>query len=157
MYRTASIPFYTANDDSTVSTFVPMMFFENEHLYIDGIEGGVFLYDESDSDWRASAIMRLRFVDIPKSIQNAFEGDRVDFGGQIRYNFDENWRAEFEVMADDEFQFHSNYRIAANYEFGDWELEPSLQFVIKTPTSTARTTHSKTRRERKLVRVLMLT
>lgn len=26
MYRTASIPFYTANDDSTVSTFVPMMF-----------------------------------------------------------------------------------------------------------------------------------
>ncbi len=157
MYRTASIPFYTANDDSTVSTFVPMMFFENEHLYIDGIEGGVFLYDESDSDWRASAIMRLRFVDIPKSIQNAFEGDRVDFGGQIRYNFDENWRAEFEVMADDEFQFHSNYRIAANYEFGDWELEPSLQFVIKTPTSTARTTHSKMRRERKLVRVLMLT
>ena len=60
MYRTASIPFYTANDDSTVSTFVPMMFFENEHLYIDGIEGGVFLFDESDSNWRTSAIMRLR-------------------------------------------------------------------------------------------------
>ena len=131
MYRTASIPFYTANDDSTVSTFVPMMFFENEHLYIDGIEGGVFLFDESDSNWRTSAIMRLRFVDIPKSIQNAFEGDRVDFGGQIRYNFDENWRAEFEVMTDDEFQFHSNYRIAANYELGDWELEPSFTIRYK--------------------------
>ena len=80
MYRTASIPFYTANDDSTVSTFVPMMFFENEHLYIDGIEGGVFLFDESDSNWRTSAIMRLRFVDIPKSIQNAFEGDLGEVG-----------------------------------------------------------------------------
>lgn len=57
MYRTASIPFYTANDDSTVSTFVPMMFFENEHLYINGLEGGAFLFNEEDSDWR---VARLR-------------------------------------------------------------------------------------------------
>lgn len=75
MYRTASIPFYTADNDSTVSTFVPMMFFENEHVYINGIEGGAFLYNESDSDWRASALMRLRFVDIPMSLQNANERD----------------------------------------------------------------------------------
>ncbi len=131
MYRTASIPFYTANDDSTVSTFVPMMFFENEHLYINGLEGGAFLFNEEDSDWRVSAITRLRFVDIPKSVQNAFEGDRVDFGGQLRYDFNENWRAEVELMTDDEFQFHSNYRIAANYELGDWEFEPSFTIRYK--------------------------
>ncbi|MDF4662580.1 MipA/OmpV family protein, partial [Vibrio parahaemolyticus] len=131
MYRTASIPFYTADNDSTVSTFVPMMFFENEHLYINGIEGGVFLYDESDSDWRASAIMRLRFVDIPMSLQNANEGDRVDFGGQVRYSINDTWRAEVELMTDDELQFHSNYRLAANYVCGDWELEPSITIRYK--------------------------
>ncbi|WP_409202749.1 MipA/OmpV family protein [Vibrio alfacsensis] len=131
MYRTASIPFYTADDDSTVSTFVPMMFFENDYVYIDGVEGGVFIHNSDDSNWRISAITRLRFLDIPKSVQNAFEGDRADFGGQIRYNIDDNWRAEFEVMTDDEFQFHTNYRLAANYEFGDWELEPSFTVRYK--------------------------
>ncbi|MGR5471247.1 MipA/OmpV family protein, partial [Vibrio astriarenae] len=81
-----------------------------------------FLYDERDSNWRISAITRLRFVDIPKSVQNAFEGDRADVGVQVRYHADENWRVEVELMTDDEFQFHSNYRLAANYEFGDWKL-----------------------------------
>ncbi|EJG1639258.1 MipA/OmpV family protein [Vibrio sp. B513a] len=131
MYRTASIPFYTADNDSTVSTFVPMMFFENEHVYINGIEGGAFLYHESDSDWRASALMRLRFVDIPMSLQNANEGDRVDFGGQVRYSINDTWRAEVELMTDDELQFHSNYRLAVNYVFGDWELEPSITIRYK--------------------------
>ncbi|ASI96588.1 MipA/OmpV family protein [Vibrio rotiferianus] len=131
MYRTAAIPFYTANDDSTVSTFVPMMFFKNEHVYIRGLEGGVYLYDEEDSPWQVSGITRLRFLDIPKSVQNAFEGDRVDFGAQLQYRFDDNWRTEVELMTDDEFQFHSNFRLAANYEFGDWELEPSLTFRYK--------------------------
>ncbi|MGP8304946.1 MipA/OmpV family protein [Vibrio sp. YIC-376] len=131
MYRTASIPFYTPNDDSTVSTLIPMMFFENEHFYLNGMEGGVFLFNKDESDWQASVIARMRFVDIPKSVQNAFEGDRVDVGGQLRYNFDENWRAELEVMTDEDFQFHSNYRIAANYELGNWELAPSFTLRYK--------------------------
>ncbi len=40
MYRTASIPFDTQGGDQTVSTFVPMMFFDNEYVFIRGIEGG---------------------------------------------------------------------------------------------------------------------
>ncbi|CAE6901928.1 MltA-interacting protein MipA [Vibrio sp. B1FLJ16] len=131
MYRTASIPFYTSTDDSTVSTLVPMMFFENEHFYIDGTEGGVYLFNDPESEWQASAIARMRFVDIPKSVQNAFEGDRVDFGGQLRYSFDENLRAEVELMTDEEFQFHSNYRLAASYDLGKWELSPSFTVRYK--------------------------
>lgn len=131
MYRTASIPFYTSNNDSTVSTLLPMMFFKNEHFYIDGTEGGVFLLNDSSSDWQASAILRMRFVDIPKSAQNAFEGDRVDFGGQLRYHFDENWRAEMELMTDEKFQFHSNYRFSAHYDLGDWALSPSFTVRYK--------------------------
>ncbi len=131
MYRTASIPFSTSTDDSTVSTLVPMTFFENNHFYIDGMESGVFLINEQGSDWRVSAIGRMRFVDIPKSVQNAFEGDRFDLGGQLRYSFDENLRAEVELMTDEHFQFHSNYRLAANYELGDWELSPSFTLRYK--------------------------
>ncbi len=131
MYRTASIPFYTPTDDSTVSTLVPMMFFENEHFYIDGTEGGMFLFNDSESEWQASGIARMRFVDIPKSVQNAFEGDRIDLGGQVRYRLSENWRAEVELMTDEEFQFHSNYRLAASYDLGKWELSPSLTVRYK--------------------------
>lgn len=132
MYRTASIPFYTPNDDSTVSTFVPMMFFVNDHFYIDGTEGGLYLFSDDQSEWQASTIARMRFIDIPKSVQNAFEGDRIDVGGQIRYNFNDDWRAEVEVMTDDEFQFHSNYRIATNYELGVGNCLLRLPFVTKT-------------------------
>ncbi|MDF2154658.1 MipA/OmpV family protein [Vibrio sp. CAU 1672] len=132
MVRSASIPFYTANDDASVSTFVPMMFFNNEHLYIDGVEGGFHLYDNPQSNWQANAIMRLRFVDVPKSVQNTLEGDRVDIGAQLRYRFDDHWRAEVEAMSDDEFQLHANYRLAASYHLGDWDLEPSLTFRYKS-------------------------
>ncbi len=131
MSRIASIPFHTANGDSNVSTFVPMMFFENEYFYLKGLEGGVFLFDDSDSPWRVSLISRHRYVDIPKSVQNAYEGDRSDFGAQLQYSFNDNWRNELEVMSDDEFQYHYNYRIAAHYEFGDWELEPSFTLRYK--------------------------
>ncbi|NIY91883.1 MipA/OmpV family protein [Vibrio diazotrophicus] len=131
MYRSASIPFDTSSHDSIVSTLVPMMFFAGDHFYIDGLEGGLFLFNDENSQWRASAIARMRFVDIPKSVQNSFEGDRIDIGGQIHYNFNDNWQAEVEFMTDDEFQFHSNYRISTHYELGNLELSPSLTFRYK--------------------------
>ena len=130
--RTATIPFDTVNDDSTVSTFVPMMFFENEYVYLNGIEGGVFLYGNKQSDWLVSALMRLRFVDIPMSVQNAYEGDRVDAGLQWQYRLNNHWRTDLEIMSDDEGQHHSNFRLATYYELGALEVESDLTFRYKT-------------------------
>ena len=75
VYRMASIPFYTANNDQTVGTFVPMMYFQNEHVFVEGLQGGAYLYKPEDEAIQLSALMRLRFVDIPSSEQNSNGGD----------------------------------------------------------------------------------
>lgn len=131
MFRVASIPFNTVVGDSQVTTFVPMMYFQNESLFIDGLEGGVYLYNPSNSAFKISALTRLRFVDIPQSIQNSIEGDSADFGVQVRYQYDDVWHFDSEIMSDDEFRFHANLRATAEYEMGDWELSPRVNIRYK--------------------------
>ena len=131
MYRMATVPYDTRDGDQSVSTFVPMMFFQNKHLFIDGIEAGLFLFNEPEQEWRISALTRLRFVDIPASLQNANQGDAVDFGAQLRYRMDEQWSFDTEIMSDDEFRFHGNLRLSAQFESGDWDINPALTVRIK--------------------------
>lgn len=131
VYRTASIPFDTQGGDQTVGTFVPMMFFENEHVFINGLEGGAYLFETDDEQFQINALMRLRFVDIPASVQNINEGDSVDFGGQLRYQINDEWTLDTELLADKDFRFHGNLTATGDYEFGDWELKPHLTLRYK--------------------------
>ena len=50
-------------DESSVSSFLPLMFFENKYFFLDGHELGIKAYETAH--WRFSAIGRARFVDIP--------------------------------------------------------------------------------------------
>ncbi|MEL7290675.1 MAG: MipA/OmpV family protein [Pseudomonadota bacterium] len=129
VYRTASIPFETDLNDQTVSTFVPMMYFDNEHVFIEGIQGGLCLYQQEK--WQLNALTRLRFVDIPSSVQNRNEGDAVDFGAQLRYQFDETWTFSGEVMSDKDTRFHANLTASADYQWGDWQLKPHATLRYK--------------------------
>lgn len=131
MYRVASIPFDTSGGDQSVSTFVPMMFYNDDNLFIRGTEGGFYLFESDNEQWQLNALTRLRFIDIPKVAQNSIEGDKADFGIQLAYRWDENWRLEAEIMGDNEYRFHSNYRLAAKYDWGDWEVEPSFTLRYK--------------------------
>ncbi|MBE3667631.1 MltA-interacting MipA family protein [Vibrio navarrensis] len=131
MYRVASIPFDTSGGDQSVSTFVPMMFYNDDNLFIRGTEGGFYLFESGNEKWQLNALTRLRFIDIPKVAQNSIEGDKADFGMQLAYHWDENWRLEAEIMGDNEYRFHSNYRLAAKYGWGDWEVEPSFTLRYK--------------------------
>lgn len=122
IYRMASIPFKTENGDQTVSTFVPMMFFDNEHVFIDGMQAGAYLYQGDNIEF--NALMRMRFVDIPASAQNAHQGDTFDFGAQLRYQFSQHWQLDTELMSDKDMRFHVNLSASANYQWGDWQLTP---------------------------------
>ena len=44
MFRTASIPYDTSGGDQSVNSFVPMLFFKNDYVFIDGTEMGAYLY-----------------------------------------------------------------------------------------------------------------
>ncbi|MDN3613795.1 MAG: MipA/OmpV family protein [Vibrio gallaecicus] len=132
MYRVATIPFNTAEGDQTVSSFVPMLFFKNDYVYIDGTEMGAYIYQTEDELWSLNAISRMRFIDIPASEQNAIEGDTADFGAQLAYQLDDTWEIETEVMSDDGYRFHGNLRAKGYYQSGDWELTPSATLRYKS-------------------------
>lgn len=132
MYRTASIPYDTSGGDQTVSSFVPMLFFKNDYVFIDGTEMGAYLLESEDEKWQLNAISRMRFIDIPASEQNAIEGDTADFGAQLTYQLDEQWRLETELMTDDSYRFHGNFRAKGYYEVGDWEFTPSATLRYKS-------------------------
>ncbi|RYU66997.1 MipA/OmpV family protein [Aliivibrio finisterrensis] len=121
--RTASIPYTTETE--TVSTFIPMMFFENDYVFINGMEGGVYLYQQSD--WQLSALIRLRYFDLPKEVQNKAGGDVVDTGLQVRYSINNEWFFDTELMVDPEFRSYMNFRLGAEIESGDWWFNPSIE------------------------------
>lgn len=75
--RTATIAYET--DDESVSSFVPMLFFDNERFFLDGLGGGVKVF-KSDT-FRVDLFGRMRFVNIPKDLQNEIQADTIDIGG----------------------------------------------------------------------------
>lgn len=128
MYRTATIPYMT--EDSTVSTFFPMLFFENEYIFLDGIESGIKLYETDD--WRLSAITRMHFVDIPEKYQNEVQADTNDVGVQLQYKMKNDQFIDLEVMNDLHGRPFSNLRYSAYFENGSFEYRPYAQLQWNT-------------------------
>jgi len=118
--RTATIPYATEED--RVSSFVPMMFYEDDLFFLNGLEGGIKLY-ETDY-WRFSALARMRFVDIPAQYQNQFQGDTTDFGLQTRYKLQDDHYLDMELMKDKENYQHANLTYSMFIDKGSWEIKP---------------------------------
>lgn len=121
--RSATIPYVT--EENTVSSVVPMLFFENEYIFLHGLESGLKLY-ESD-DWRFSAITRVRYVDIPEQFQNELQADTNDVGLQVRYKIKNNQFIDFEAMSDLDGRSFSNLRYGAYLENGPLDYKPYVQ------------------------------
>ena len=126
--RSARIPY--ATDDKTVSSFVPLLYFENEYFYLHGIESGIKLY-ESD-DWRFSFISRSHFVDILKEYQNALQVDTTDVGFQARYKMKDEHFIDVEAMNDLHGRLFSVARYSAKFENGSLEYKPYAQLQWNT-------------------------
>jgi len=94
--RTATIPFATEN--KTVSTLIPLILYEGNRVYIYETEGG-FKFLETPR-WRISAMGRMHFFDIPRQYQNQVQGDRGDWGAQIRFKPREGLFFDVEALSD---------------------------------------------------------
>jgi outer membrane protein len=116
--RTASIPFDTKGD--TVSSLVPMMFFQNDYFYIKGLEAGAYLYSNEHHEF--NAITRMRFFDIPFEYQNEVQGDTFDFGGQYRYRLDDSNAFSSELMTDLKGNPYLDFGYVYNFESTNWDI-----------------------------------
>ncbi|MGF1720626.1 MipA/OmpV family protein [Vibrio kyushuensis] len=132
MTRLSSIPYYNDVGDRSVGSFVPMMFFKNDYVFIEGTEFGAYLYQPEDERVEVNALLRMRFVDIPATYQNGYEGDTADLGAQVSYQLDDIWAMDFEFMTDSRFNWHSNATIHGVFESGDWEIKPKATVRYKS-------------------------
>ncbi len=121
--RSGSIPY--ATEDSVVGSFVPMLFFENEYLFLHGLDSGFKLYESED--WRFSALTRIRFVDIPEEYQNELQVDTNDIGLQGRYKMNNDQFIDLELMSDLDGRSFSNLRYGAHLEHGSFDYKPYVQ------------------------------
>lgn len=103
--RYAEIPFTTASGDRSVTDVVPLMFFDDKHVYIHGLEGGIKLINTPQV--KLNAILRYRWFDIPADIQNQVRGDAWDSGMQLRYRLGD-WDLRGEFMGDGDARFYTD-------------------------------------------------
>jgi outer membrane protein len=130
--RTASIPYDSTHDDEYVSSFVPQFFYQGEIFYLDGLEVGAQFYSEPNGSYQLFGLTRVRFVDIPGSVQNEAGGDSADFGVKLRVPMANDWDIEAELLSDKDANLHSNLIFTSDYTSGSWQFEPSLTFRLKS-------------------------
>ena len=119
--RTAEIPFEGVND--SVSSFVPMLFYEGDRWFVRGTAGGAHLWDWGGLE--LNALTRLRFFDIPAEYQNEVQGDTADFGLQLHDELDYGWW-EAELMSDGRGNLHANGRAGTSFVTKNWVIIPAI-------------------------------
>jgi outer membrane protein len=128
--RVASIPF--KGDNSSLNDFIPLLYFEDDHLFLDGIEGGVKLLTQDD--WQLRLLARWRFFDVPDDDYDALiDTDVLDWGLQVHYQPD-NGPLYFEVdfMADERQRLSSNWRTGIEINGGPVSLNPYMGLRFKS-------------------------
>lgn len=132
--RTATIPYNSVTNDitevdSSVSTFIPMMFYQGDTFFIDGMAWGAHLYNADE--WQFNALIRLRYIDLPKQYQNQVGGDTADVGIQLVYFIDEHWVIESDFMSDSAGRVHGIARANGDFDFGHWNIQPLFELRWK--------------------------
>ncbi|MFC1519622.1 MipA/OmpV family protein [Pseudomonadota bacterium] len=125
--RKADIPYATENDD--VYDVMPLIEFENDYFYLNGLEGGVHLW--KNDEHQVNIYSRFRFVDIPKEYQNQTQSDAFDFGFQYRFQKD-GLEADVAIMSDGNKRMYGYTRTQYHWQGGDWQLNPYAQFQWKS-------------------------
>ena len=130
--RNASIPFGRDGLDTStsVTSAVPMLYFDSEYLFMDGLEGGL-KYD-FHKDWRISLVTRLRFSDIPKEFQDRVQLSTYDFGPQLRYKITDSNFIDLEVLTHVRGHSYANLSYRGKFNVGIFEFEPYATLRAKT-------------------------
>jgi outer membrane protein len=126
--RTANIPF--ATDEKTVATLIPLIMFENRWVYLRETELG-FKFVDNDR-WRLSAMGRLHFFDIPVEFQNEIQGDRVDWGVQLRYKPWTGGMLDLELLTDRDGHASQHLRIGQRLTGGRFRADVFGDAAYKT-------------------------
>ncbi len=103
-YRSATVPYANVTENS-VTSLVPMLFYQGDYVFLNGLEAGIHAW--KNQDWQINALARTRFFDVPSEYQNQAGGDTADFGFQIKRLLKKDYYAQTDFMLDDAARFHA--------------------------------------------------
>ncbi|MFT7683107.1 MAG: outer membrane protein [Moritella dasanensis] len=129
--RRADIPFAVSDvsEDTAVYDILPLIRFKNDYGFINGLEGGIHLW--KNTDHQINLYSRFRFHDIPKEFQNEVLGQSFDFGLQYRY-FDGPWKHDIAVLSDDYKRVYGFTRTQYSWGNASWTLTPFAELKWKS-------------------------
>ncbi len=127
-YRSATIPYANVSENS-VTSIVPMLFYQGDYVFLDGLEAGVYVW--KNQDLQISALARTRFFDVPSEYQNQAGGDTADFGFQIKRLLNKDYYVQSDFMLDDAARFHAITTLGKRQHTLDYVLnaQVSARFV----------------------------
>lgn len=127
--RLASTPF--KGDDSSLHDLIPLLYYEDDHLYLDGLEGGLKLLNADQ--WQLRLLARWRFFDVPDDdYDHLIDTDVLDWGLQLRYQPQDNpLYFEADIMADERQRLSSNWRAGMVMNTGPFTLDPYVNLRLK--------------------------
>ncbi|AGF79397.1 outer membrane protein V [Desulfocapsa sulfexigens DSM 10523] len=127
--RMASIPF--KGDDSSKNDFIPLLYFEGEYLFLDGLEGGIKLLTRDN--WQLRLLARWRFFDVPDDTYDAqIDTDVLDWGLQIHYQADQTpLFFKVDLMTDERQRLSSNWLVGFEINGGNIIMSPYMGLRFK--------------------------
>lgn len=127
--RTASIP-YTDSEDSTVSDFVPKMYYEGDYLFLRGEYGGLRFFEREK--YNLSILGKYRYFDIPMEYQNEFQGTNIDMGLQFEYLFKPHFPLQLDLLSDSDGNSYGNVNLRYQIDYKDWDIDLNSTFRYKS-------------------------
>jgi outer membrane scaffolding protein for murein synthesis (MipA/OmpV family) len=131
--RMATVPF---EGGATQTSFLPVNFFENSYIFIDGLDAGVKL--KNMGPWAINAVAKARFFDIPERYQENLAWDVVDAGAQLRYQSTSEGYAIAEIFSDPARRYYANLRAGFELQSGSLQWHPYLNLRIKSAKFNSR-------------------
>nr|WP_283106332.1 MipA/OmpV family protein [Shewanella submarina] len=125
--RRSDIPY--AVEDDEVFDVLPLLKYQGEYGYINGMEAGVHLWQNDQH--QVNAYTRFRFVDIPKELQNEAQAESFDLGLQYKFTHGP-WEADIALLSDSYKRAYMYSRTKYHWHSGDWDLIPYAEFQWKS-------------------------
>ena len=117
---TNTIPYKNHKTHDT-SLLVPLIYFENQAFFINGLEAGYKVFE--GRHWRLSTIARIRRFNPPEEYSELGE-DKLDIGGQLRYHHNLDSSLDIELMRATGDRFYGQIRFNKKIRNGNLILHP---------------------------------
>nr|WP_087016312.1 MipA/OmpV family protein [Thaumasiovibrio subtropicus] len=127
-YRTTNVLYDT--DEGHVGDVIPLLFYQGENVYLDGLSGGVYIYQ--GERFSSGLEAKARLFDLPKRYQNLIQATQLDFGGGITFHYTPEMDIKLSLLSDVDGRTYSALSTQYQINGGRWDAQPFAMIEAKS-------------------------